>query len=98
MVCENAWSVYGDREKAIMVFAGDGRGMATEAFVGQVYDAAIETSSSGDSLWLGLAAEGCGQPRADTFAEETFCDRAIVWNAATRRFEYAPLDTIRLIQ
>jgi hypothetical protein len=98
MVCENAWSVYGDRQKAIMVYAGDGRGAAPEAFADQVYDAAIESTSSGDSLWLSIAAEGCGRPRAETFAEETFCDRAIVWNTVTRRFEYAPLETVRLIQ
>jgi hypothetical protein len=98
MVCENAWSVFGDREKAIMVYAGDGRGAAPEAFMGSVYDAAIETTPSGDSLWLGVAAESCGRPSAATFAEETFCDRAIVWNAATRRFDFAPVETIRLIE
>jgi hypothetical protein len=98
MVCEDAWSVYGDREKAIMVYAGDGRGAAPEAFMGSVYDAALESAPSGESLWLSVAAEGCGRPPAETFAEETFCDRAIVWNAATRRFDFAPLDTVRLIE
>lgn len=98
MVCENAWSVFGDREKVLRVYAGDGRGAAPEVFVGSVYDAAIETTAAGAALWLGVSAESCGRPRAETFAEETFCDRAIVWNAATRRFDYAPLETIRLIQ
>jgi hypothetical protein len=98
MVCENAWSVYGDREKAIMVYAGDSRGGAPEAFMGSVYDAAIETTPAGDSLWLSVAAEGCGRTAAATFAEETFCDRAMIWNAATRRFDFAPVETIRLIE
>jgi hypothetical protein len=98
MVCEDAWSVYGDREKALTVYAGDGRGAAPEVFVDVVYDAAIETAAAGAALWLSVSAEACGRPRAETFAEETFCDRAIVWNAATRRFDYAPLETIRLIE
>ena len=98
MVCEGAWSVYGDREKTITVYAGDGRGGAPEAFAGSVFDAAIETTERGAALWLGVMAEDCGRPHAETFAEETFCDRAIVWNATTRRFELAPLATIRLIE
>jgi hypothetical protein len=98
MICEGAWSVYGDREKALTVYAGDGRGAAPEVFVDVVYDAAIETTAAGAALWLGVSAEGCGRSRAETFAEETFCDRAIVWNADTRRFDYAPLETIRLIE
>jgi len=98
MVCEGAWSVYGDREKVLTVYTGDGRGAAPEVFAGSVYDAAIETTAAGAALWLSVSAEACGRPRAETFAEETFCDRAIVWNAATRRFDFAPLETIRLIE
>lgn len=98
MVCENAWSVYGDREKTLMVYAGDGRGAAPEVYRDSVYDAAIETTAAGDALWLGVSAEACGRPHAETFAEETFCDRAIVWQAVTQRFEYAPIETIRLIE
>lgn len=98
MVCEGAWSVYGDREKTITVYAGDGRGAAPEAFAGSVFDAAIETTGRGAALWLGVMAEDCGRPHAETFAEETFCNRALVWNTTTRRFELAPLATIRLVE
>ena len=49
-------------------------------------------------LWLTTWAGGCGRPRAATFAEETFCNRAIEWNAAGKRFDYAPVATIRLIE
>jgi len=98
MVCENAWSVFGDREKILMVYAGDGRGGAPEAYVDSVFDAAIETTPEGSALWLGVMAEACGRPSAETFAEETFCNRAVVWNATTRKLEYAPLGTIRLIE
>ena len=96
--CENAWSIYGDREKALTVFAGDGHGGAAQAFSDMVFDAKIEKEGKDAQLWLGTSAEGCGRPRAATFAEETFCDRPIAWQAGAARFEYAPLDTLRLIE
>lgn len=95
--CENAASIYGDREKPVMVYAGDGRGAAAEAFNNLAFDAQIERDG-GARLWLTTWAGGCGRPRAATFAEETFCNRAIEWNAAAQRFDYAPVATIRLIQ
>jgi hypothetical protein len=98
IVCENAWSIYGDREKALTVFAGDGDGGAAEAFADLVYDAKIETQGAAAQLWLSTSAERCGRPRAEVFADETFCDRRIEWHAGTARFDYAPLDTVRLIE
>jgi hypothetical protein len=98
MVCENAWSLYGDREKSIRVFAGDDHGDATEAFSDMVYDATLETAGSGARLWLTVSAEACGKPPAPTFAEEHFCDRALDWDAGAARFEYAPVETARQIE
>ncbi|MBV6416172.1 MAG: hypothetical protein CMLOHMNK_00703 [Steroidobacteraceae bacterium] len=97
--CGNAASIYGDRTKSVAVFCGDGRGGAAETFADSVYDARIESgSSSAPRLWMTVSAELCGRPPALTFAAESFCDRAIDWNAATGRFDYAPLDTIRMIE
>jgi hypothetical protein len=98
IVCENAWSIYGDREKVLTVFAGDGDGGATQAFSDMVFDAKIERQGNDAQLWLGISAEGCGRPRAETFAEETFCDRPIEWRTGAARFDYAPLDSVRLIE
>jgi hypothetical protein len=98
IACENAWSIYGDREKFVAVYASDGRGGAAEAFAGSVYDAAIESAGGVATLWLGTSAERCGRPRAETFAEESFCDRPLAWNAAAARFDFAPLATVRPIE
>lgn len=98
IVCENAWSLYGDREKSLRVFVGDDHGEATEAFSDMVYDATIETADSGSRLWLTVSAEACGKPPAPTFAEEHFCDRALEWNAGAARFDYAPVETARQIE
>jgi hypothetical protein len=98
IVCENAWSIYGDREKSLVVFASDGRGGAAEAFDDAVYDVKTEKAGNATQLWLTTSAEACGRAPAATFAEETFCDRAIAWNAAAARFEYAPVSTVRIIQ
>ncbi len=96
--CENAASIYGDREKPVLVYAGDGRGAAVEAFNNLAFDANVERDGGSARLWLTTWAGGCGRPRAATFAEETFCNRAIEWNAAGKRFDYAPVATIRLIE
>lgn len=99
ITCKNAYSIYGDREKALSVFVGGDNDGAALAFEDAVFDAKIERPDARPAqLWLTTWAEGCGVPPAATFAAEHFCDRAIVWNAATRRFDYAPLDTIRKIE
>lgn len=98
IVCEGFASLYGDRTKSLTVFAATSSGAATEAFVGWVYDVHVESSGDTAKLWLTTDAGNCGRERAEVFADETFCDRAIDWNAPAKRFEYAPLDTVRIIQ
>ena len=95
--CENAISIYGDRQKGLVVFANDGRGGAIEAFQNIVFDAEIESADGTPQLWLTTMAEQCGRPSAATFAEESFCRRPIV-AVAPDRFEYAPLSTVRMIE
>ena len=98
IVCENNWSLYGDREKSLRVFVDDGHGDATDAFSDMVFDASIETADGGPRLWLTVSGATCGKPPAPTFAEESFCDRALTWNASTARFDYAPVETARQIE
>jgi len=98
VVCVDAYSVFGDREKSLTVFAGDRKAGAVEAFIASVYDAKVEDSGGTAQLWLTTSAEECGRPRAEVFADEVFCDRAIAWGASAGRFEYAPVSTVRLIQ
>jgi hypothetical protein len=47
---------------------------------------------------VGVSGAQCGKPPAPDFARENFCDRALVWNAATKKFDYAPVSTVRMIQ
>ena len=96
--CEGAASLYGDREKAIAVYAGDAKGGAAEAFSDAVFDARLEGPTSAPELWLTISGQGCGKPPAPDFARENFCDRKIVWNAASKRFDYAPVSTVRMIE
>ena len=96
--CDGAASVYGDREKGVTVYAGDGKGGATSAFNDGVYGARIEATGSASSLWLTVSGERCGKAPAQDFASENFCDRAIVWNAGTQKFDYAPVATVRMIE
>ena len=93
-----AASIYGDREKGVSVYVGDGKGGATEAFSDIVYGVAIEGTGPAAKLWLTVSAQLCGKKPAADFATENFCDRALVWNAQTRKFDFAPVATVRLIQ
>jgi hypothetical protein len=96
--CEGAASVYGDREKGVIVYVGDGKGGAKEAFNGMSYGATLEGSGAAAKLWLTVSGGSCGKPPAKDFASENFCDRAIVWNAKTQKFDFAPVSTVKMIQ
>lgn len=95
--CENAWSIYGDREKILDVFAGNGSNGAALAFSNSVFDARIDTADGKQTLWLTTSGEGCGRPPAASFAEESFCERAIAAQGSGK-FEFAPVNTVRMIQ
>ncbi len=96
--CEGMASLYGDREKAITVWAADGTGGATEAFNGAVFDAKLEGTGEAAKLWLTVSGAQCGKPPAPDFAHENFCDRALVWNAKAKKLDYAPVSTVRMIE
>jgi hypothetical protein len=96
--CPGSASLYGDREKAVSVFAGDAAGGAAAAFWGSVFDVRIEGTGAAAKLWLTVSGSGCGKPPAPDFAHESFCDRALVWNAKTKQFEFAPVSTVRMIE
>jgi hypothetical protein len=96
--CDGAASVYGDREKGVMVYVGDGKGGAKQAFSDASYGMRIEGEGAAAKLWLTVSGEACGKKRAADFASESFCDRAIVWNAKTQAFDYAPVSTVKMIE
>lgn len=95
--CENAISVYGDRQKSLAVFAADGHGDASAACSDSVFDAELETVNGVTQLWLTTMGEQCGRPAAPTFAEETFCRRAII-PVSKAKLGYAPVSTVRIIE
>jgi hypothetical protein len=95
--CDGAASVYGDREKGVTVYTGDGKGGAVSAFNEQVYGMKIEGSGAAAKLWLTVSGAQCGKKPAADFASEAFCDRPLIWNAAGKKFEYAPVASVRII-
>ena len=95
--CDGAASIYGDREKGVTVYVADAAGGAKSAFTDSVYGAKIEGAGSAAKLWLGVAGERCGKKPAADFASESFCDRYIVWDAKTQKFDYAPVSTVKMI-
>jgi hypothetical protein len=96
--CDGAAGIYGDREKSVMVYVGDGAGGAKNAFSDWTYGAKIEGTGPAARLWLTVSGDKCGKKPAADFASENFCDRSITWNAKTQKLDYAPVSTVRMIQ
>lgn len=96
--CDGAASAYGDRDMLVTVFVGDGKGGAREAFTGSVFGMSVQGTGASAKLWLTVMGQGCGKKPARDFASETFCDRSIVWNAKTQKFDWAPVASVKMIQ
>ncbi len=96
--CDGAASIYGDREKWVGVYVGDGKGGAASAFIDSVYGVTIEGTGPAARLWLTVSGGQCGKPPAKDFASENFCDRPVLWNPATKKFDYAPVTAVRTIE
>jgi hypothetical protein len=96
--CDGAASIYGDREKAVLIYVSDAAGGAKNAFTGMHYGARLEGTGPAAKLWLTTSGADCGKKQAVDFASESFCERYIVWNAKTQKFDYAPLSTIKMIE
>ncbi len=93
-ICDGAWSVYGDREKAVTVFLADGKGGAAQAFEDWTFGSKLE----GGKLWLTVAGEKCGKKPAANFASENFCERPLAWTAKTKKLDYAPVSAAKMIE
>jgi len=96
--CEGAASIYGDRQKGVTVYVGDGAGGARNAFSAWVYGATLEGTGPAARLWLTVSGEACGKRPAASFASESFCDRYVQWDAKTQKFDFAPVSTVKMIQ
>ena len=96
--CDGAASIYGDREKEVVVYVGDGTGDATEAFRGMAYGATLEDTAKSPRLWLTVAGRDCGKPSAPDFASESFCERPLAWSAVKRAFDSPPLSAVKMIE
>ena len=96
--CEGAASIYGDRDKSVTIYVGDGTGGARKAFNEWAYGTRLEGTGAATKLWLTVMGQNCGRKPAADFASETFCDRYVVWNAKSQNFEFAPVSTVRLIK
>ena len=98
ITCEGAASIYGDRAKGVYVYAGDGSGGAQSAFTEAAYDVKVEGAGPAARLWLTVSGARCGQKQTASFAEEKFCDRPLAWNPTARRFDFAPVSSVRMLQ
>jgi hypothetical protein len=96
--CDGAASIYGDRDKMVNVYVGDGANGAVKAFSDMSYGVRVENTGANTKLWLTLMGEQCGKKPARDFASEHFCDRALRWNPATKKFDFAPVSTVKMLE
>jgi hypothetical protein len=96
--CDGFASLYGDREKGVTVYVGDGKGGAKQAFSDMTFGMKIEGTGPAAKLWLTVSGAGCGKEPAADFASESFCDRPLAWNAKKQEFDYAPVSTVKMIE
>jgi hypothetical protein len=96
--CDGAASIYGDRDKMVNVYVGDGANGAVKAFSDMSYGVRVENAGANTKLWLTLMGERCGKKPARDFASEHFCDRALAWNPAKKKFDFAPISTVKMLE
>lgn len=94
--CEGAASIYGDREKSMAVFVGDGKGGATQAFSDGTFGLDLKVEEQKPRLWLAVMGRQCGKEPARDFASERFCERPLTWDPVKRKFDYAPVSQVRM--
>jgi hypothetical protein len=94
--CEGAASIFtGSGGSQVVVFIGLTNGDARIAFQHGAYGMRLERIGSRSILWLGVGGALCGQAGEPSHAEAIYCDRLLVWNMETKRFDFAPLVSIR---
>ena len=67
--CDGAASVYGDREKGVIVYVGDGKGGATEAFNDMSYGMTLEGTGPAAKLWLTVSGQSVRQAAGEGFRQ-----------------------------
>lgn len=79
----------------VVIFAGIKNGGAIEAFGKTVSGARIEKSGSKNVVWVAVGGGYCGQENLKSKADAISCDRPLVWDSKTEKFDFAPLSEAR---
>jgi hypothetical protein len=85
-------------DKPVLVFLGDGADGASPAFRQSAYAVKVEKQVAATRIWLTLSGEGCGKKKARFHDDESFCDRPLVWNEASKKVELAPVSEARTLR
>jgi hypothetical protein len=99
--CEGAPSLFGGSGGSqVSVYVGTVDGQAAQAFAGGAFGVRVDRDAKPARLSLIVGGPLCGQkvsastPRSDYKS----CWRPLVWNAGTRKMDYAPLSQVRPVQ
>jgi hypothetical protein len=97
--CDGAWSAFsGSGGAQVYVYTGLPGNKARQAFVHGANGMRLERNVGRARLWLGVGGPLCGQAHPISNADAIPCERPLVWNKVSNKFEFAPLSTIKLIR
>ena len=99
-ICDGAASAMaaGQSGAAVTIRVAGPGGSSINAYDGLAYNATIETAGDASRVFLDIAGVDCGQKPGVPFSDIRSCSRPLVWNAAARKFAYAPLSQARQVR
>ncbi|WP_227817530.1 hypothetical protein [Nitrogeniibacter aestuarii] len=98
-VCKGAASLFsGSGGSQATVFVSRGDGQASDVFSAGHGGVQIDRSTTPATALLMVGGPLCGQKKAVSRAEATFCWRPLLWNAKTRTMDFAPVAQIRPVR
>lgn len=93
--CEAGASLrHGNGGTGVIIFAGTPEG-ATKVFDKTVFGVSIEKQKSKSVAWIAVGGHYCGQKTFASRAAAISCDRPLVWNESSKKFDFAPLKQAR---
>lgn len=99
--CDGAASLFsGSGGSQMSVYVGTPDGQAFQAFAGGTFGVKVDKEAKPARLELVVGGQLCGQKVNAKMARADYksCWRPVLWNAGSRKFDYAPLSQARPIQ
>lgn len=99
-ICINSRTAFyaGHNGAALSIFVGVPGGTAYLGYEGYSHGVTVRKQAGRFRIHLIVGALACGQaPGPKAFSDWWFCHRPLRWNSSARRFQFAPLSQVRML-